>query len=247
MQAKNHVDKMAATIDLRTLVNFLCLLPITFPEKLGGSLPDFEFDFDALPGTQHEFKIVVKAGKEECFVQKVAQGANLHIQFEVLRGGDRSINVVLIDPNYQVIQHLPYQTDGKIDHVAVMFGAYQVCFDNTASRFAEKLVYIYLVTYVPEEWSKYLQEIQSVSASVQNFTGALAGVQSSIEKVKIHQSESRMNVIMDWYLLTGNNKYIVYWSIFQICVIVCTAVFQIFCLRRLFRVPNVTPTSKPRA
>lgn len=49
-------------------------------------------------------------------------------------------------------------------------GAYQVCFDNTASRFAEKLVYIYLVTYVPEEWSKYLQEIQSVSASVQNFT-----------------------------------------------------------------------------
>lgn len=82
---KNHVDKMAATIDLRTLVNFLCLLPITFPEKLGGSLPDFEFDFDALPGTQHEFKIVVKAGKEECFVQKVAQGANLHIQFEVIR------------------------------------------------------------------------------------------------------------------------------------------------------------------
>lgn len=76
---------MAATIDLRTLVNFFCLLPITFPEKLGGSLPDFEFDFDALPGTQHEFKIVVKAGKEECFVQKVAQGANLHIQFEVIR------------------------------------------------------------------------------------------------------------------------------------------------------------------
>lgn len=70
---------------LLTLMNFLCILPITMSEQLGGSLPNFEFDFDALPGTQHEFKIFVKGGKEECFVQKVAQGANLHVQFEVIR------------------------------------------------------------------------------------------------------------------------------------------------------------------
>lgn len=70
---------------LLTLLNFLCILPITMPEQLGGSLPNFEFDFDALPGTQHDFKIFVKGGKEECFVQKVAQGANLHVQFEVIR------------------------------------------------------------------------------------------------------------------------------------------------------------------
>ncbi|XP_048753567.1 transmembrane emp24 domain-containing protein 5-like [Ostrea edulis] len=238
---------MAISTKPLPLLYFLCFLQMTSSEKLGGSLPDFEFDFDALPGTQHEFKIFVKAGEEECFVQKAAQGANLHVQFEVLRGGDRTINVVLIDPNYQIIHHLPYQTDGKIDHVAVMYGAYQFCFDNTVSKLAGKLVYIYIVTYVPEEWTKYVKEIESVSASVLNFTGALAGVQTSIEQVKLHQTESRMHVIKDWYLVTGNNRYIMYWSIFQICVVIFTAIFQVFCLRRLFRVPTMTPTSKPRA
>ena len=55
-------------------------------------------------------------------------------------------------------------------NLTLIVGAYQVCFDNTASRFGEKLVYMYMVTYITEEWTKYLEEIQSVSSSVQNFT-----------------------------------------------------------------------------
>lgn len=44
---------------------------------------DGDFDYDALPGTQHEFKVQVNAGKEECFAQKVALGAVFHVQYEV--------------------------------------------------------------------------------------------------------------------------------------------------------------------
>lgn len=44
---------------------------------------DGDFDYDELPGTQHEFKIEVSAGKEECFAQKVASGAMFHVQYEV--------------------------------------------------------------------------------------------------------------------------------------------------------------------
>ena len=42
-----------------------------------------EFDFDGLPGAQHEFKVEVGAGKEECFFQKVVAGGKMHISFEV--------------------------------------------------------------------------------------------------------------------------------------------------------------------
>lgn len=42
-----------------------------------------EFSFDGLPGAQHEFKVEVAANQEECFVQRVAQSANLHASFEV--------------------------------------------------------------------------------------------------------------------------------------------------------------------
>lgn len=42
-----------------------------------------DFSFDGLPGAQHEFKLEVPGNQEECFVQKVAQNAELHASFEV--------------------------------------------------------------------------------------------------------------------------------------------------------------------
>lgn len=208
---------------------------------------DGDFDYDALPGTQHEFKVQVNAGKEECFAQKVALGAVFHVQYEVLRGGDRAIDVVVIDPDIKVTEHDASKTEGHITFKATKEGYFQVCLDNTPYRFSGKLVYIYIVTYIMEEWAQYMEEIQSVSLTAQNFSRSLTEVQTSIDAVKFHQSESRMHVIRDWYLATGNNQHIMYWSIFQISVIIVTSFFQVFCLRRLFRTTAVTPTSKPRA
>lgn len=42
-----------------------------------------EFDFDGLPGAQHEFKIQVGPGHVECFYQKIVQGGKIHVSFEV--------------------------------------------------------------------------------------------------------------------------------------------------------------------
>lgn len=49
-------------------------------------------------------------------------------------------------------------------------GYFQVCLDNTPYRFSGKLVYIYIVTYIMEEWAQYMEEIQSVSLTAQNFS-----------------------------------------------------------------------------
>lgn len=45
-----------------------------------------------------------------------------------------------------------------------------MCLDNTPYRFSGKLVYIYIVTYIMEEWAQYMEEIQSVSLTAQNFS-----------------------------------------------------------------------------
>lgn len=49
-------------------------------------------------------------------------------------------------------------------------GYFQVCIDNTPYRFSAKLVYIYIVTYIMEEWAQYVEEIQSISLTAQNFS-----------------------------------------------------------------------------
>ena len=66
---------------------FICaILGTTLPwgsgERVLGQEDD-EFDFDGLPGAQHEFKMSVEAGREECFFQKLVQGGKLHVSFEV--------------------------------------------------------------------------------------------------------------------------------------------------------------------
>ena len=42
-----------------------------------------DFDFDGLPGVQHEFKVDIPGGAEECFFQKAARGAKFYVSFEV--------------------------------------------------------------------------------------------------------------------------------------------------------------------
>jgi hypothetical protein len=55
---------------------------ITFSENILGE-EDGEFDFDGLPGAQHEFKIEIAAGGDQCFYQKIKAGAEMHMSFEV--------------------------------------------------------------------------------------------------------------------------------------------------------------------
>ena len=78
------------------------------------------------------------------------------------------------------------------------------------------------------------------------FQVSLDMVKNSISDAIIHQAQSRMHIIKDWYLISGNNTYITTWSILQCCVIVISSVCQVYFLRRLFRYTNVKP-AKPRA
>ncbi|XP_060552557.1 transmembrane emp24 domain-containing protein 6-like isoform X4 [Ruditapes philippinarum] len=228
-------------------VIFSILWPEGWAEVVLGTETD-EFDFDGLPGAQHEFKIEVGAGKEECFYQKIVAGGKLHISFEVIYGGDTRINAYLRNPvNPGYIDSVEYQGVGTLMHHAQFTGPYAICLDNTMSRMASKLVYVFLVTYVEEEWSKYRQEIEEVELTVSNFTVSIQNVHESVKDALVHQAQSRMHVIKDWYLITGNNSYIQTWSICQCVVVIMCSGIQVFFVRRLFRGTNVTPTAKPRA
>ncbi|XP_021356650.1 transmembrane emp24 domain-containing protein 6-like isoform X2 [Mizuhopecten yessoensis] len=234
-----HIPRVLALLFLCT-----CLYSCTI---VSGAEYD-DFDFDGLPGVQHEFKIEVQAGREECFHQKVAEGANLHMSFEVLRGGsERLIDIIVRDPTNYVVESHYSKSEVTIQHKVPMAGVYTICLDNTFSRMASKLVYVYLITFVPEEWTKYVQEIEDMNMAVTNFTYSISVVQKSLEQATLHQASSRMNVVKDWYLIMSNNSYIVKWSIAQMCVVTCSSIFTVLFVRRLFKISNVTPSQKPRA
>ncbi|XP_052820869.1 transmembrane emp24 domain-containing protein 6-like isoform X1 [Mya arenaria] len=221
-------------------------------EKVLGEETD-EFDFDGLPGAQHEFKIEIGAGREECFYQKIVAGGKIHVSFEVLRGGDGNSALYLLDHDHVTDRISVLEKTDQVPRGGFQYGPfeetrpYAICLDNTQSRMASKLVYVYLVTYVEEEWSKYRQEIEDLSLTVSNFTDTIQHVQESITDALVHQAKSRMDVIRDWYTITGNNSYVQRWSMCQCVVVVLSACIQVYFVRRLFRFTTVTGTHKPRA
>ncbi|XP_074654864.1 transmembrane emp24 domain-containing protein 5-like [Tubulanus polymorphus] len=220
------------------------------PEIIGdneNSAMDDDFDFEGLPGATYEFKMNVGAGGRECFFQNMKSGAELHVSFEVLRGADRNIDLVVHKPNGEVLASELWKSDGSIEKDIVDTGPYEICIDNSFSRFSSKLVYLYIVSYHMADWEAYSDDINKLELTVGNFSNSISKVAKAISDTLRFQAASRREVIRDWYLIHNNNRYINYWSIFQILIIICTSGTQVYFLRKMFHTKNVTPTSKPRA
>lgn len=121
------------------------------------------------PGFQYEFKVEVAAGKQECFHQFIKQNAQMHLSFEVLRGADRNVDVTFKKDSRVIESHM-WTFEGNSDLEISEEGVYTLCIDNAFSRFSSKLVYVYFVAYVADEWHKYTEELKTFQISVNNFT-----------------------------------------------------------------------------
>jgi hypothetical protein len=89
-----------------------------------------------------------------------------------------------------------------------LIGYYAMCIDNTVSRFASKLVSLYVASFKRDEWEKYIQELTDAEVTVGNFTNSLRNVDNNIgEMIKKLDASRRVNSY-DWYLVDGNNRYL---------------------------------------
>ncbi|CAH1776122.1 unnamed protein product [Owenia fusiformis] len=206
-----------------------------------------DFDFDGLPGAQHEFRIEVGAGKEECFFQKIAKGANLHVTFEVLRGADRNIDFIIKRADGSIFDSHLWTHEGTTEKLIEEEGPLAFCFENYHSRFASKLVFMFLDVWHEADWMEFDRNNEQIDISVDTMRTTLQKVDTSISKMRNFQAISRKHVIADWYLSLANNKYIQNLSIAMSCIIICTSCLQTYFVRKLFATKNVTSTQKPRA
>ncbi|RUS89251.1 hypothetical protein EGW08_002994 [Elysia chlorotica] len=228
-----------------TILTLVVTSPVVKGENVMG-VEDDEFDFDGLPGAQHDFKVYVHAGMEECFFQKVAQGAEFYARFEVLKGGDKIVDFYIRDYTGQVIN----QTTGKDGFFSlhnVTGGTMALCIDNVFDRYGYKVVYVYMVSIIMQEWFKYQNELENIKILASNFSESLTSVESSIVQMRSSQTKARFFVVRDWYMALGNRYYVGMWSMLQCGLIIVAAIAQVFALRRLFRTTTTTPSMKPRA
>ncbi|XP_031835359.1 transmembrane emp24 domain-containing protein A [Nomia melanderi] len=182
------------------------------------------------------YKVHIDARKEDCYFQYASAGADFYVHFQVIRGGDGKAGFSVRNPE-GTLDH-PYQwlsSSGYQDTVRTA-GYYSICVNNQFSRFASKLVNLYISVIRYDEWDKYTKELKELDLSVDNFTTSISNVEKNVNEMFQTQHLSRSREARDLNLLLDNNFYVQVWSITQITVIIIATTTQIYYVRKLFQV-----------
>jgi len=190
--------------------------------------------YENAPGVAMDYKVHIDAGKEDCYYQYVHPGSTLYVAFQVLRGGDGQAGFAVRHPNGQIVHPYVWKAQSDYQETSAAGGYYGVCIDNQFSRFASKLVNIYITTFRYDEWEKYTKELEALDMNVQNFTVMISGVDQRIGGVLQLLHKSRSHESRDAAMLEDSLSYVSFWSLMQCLVIMATSSVQVYFVRKLF-------------
>lgn len=200
--------------------------------------------YETLPAVALDYKVHIDAGKEDCYFQYVNAGATFYVNFQVIRGGDGKAGLAVRNPEGTIVHAYQWLANSEYQDTAKYPGYYSICINNQFSRFASKLVNLYITVIRYDEWDKYAKELEELNLSVENFTTAITNVERNINEMLHTQHLSRSREARDMSLLLDNNAYVQTWSIAQIIVILVTTTIQVYFVRKLF---EVKPSRHSRA
>jgi len=187
------------------------------------------------PAKTMDYKIQVDAGKEECVFQFTNAGFHFFVDFHVIRGGDGQASFTVRDPNGIIVLPYEWKSQASYETENSLEGYYTVCVDNQYSRFAGKVVSIYMATYEAAGWERYSADLEKADVNIRVFTRNLAMIAKSISSMihLLHQSKSFE--ARDYAILSDNNYNIGFWSSVQCIIMLGSGVLHVYIIRRLFR------------
>ncbi|KAL1490262.1 hypothetical protein ABEB36_012986 [Hypothenemus hampei] len=181
-----------------------------------------------------DYKVHIDPGKEDCYFQYVNPGATFYVSFQVVRGGDGMAGFAVRNPQGTIVHPYQWKPNSEYQEQSSTGGYFSVCIDNQFSKFAGKLVNIYLTVVRYDMWEQYTKEVEELNMNMENFTTTITGVERNINEMLQYQHHTKGREAWDMNLLLGNNSYVVRWSIVQILVIAGTTIVQVYFVRKLF-------------
>lgn len=127
---------------------------------------------------------------------------------KVVRGGDGMAGFAVRNPAGQIVK--PYQWQATADYTDQVSpgGYYSVCIDNQFSRFAGKLVNIYITVVKYDAWDKYAKEIEELQLNMENFTVSSRIIWNSV-----------VCCLLIWFYLNSSRQQLEPWNVISmICL-----------------------------
>lgn len=185
-----------------------------------------------------EFTFDLADNVEDCFYEEIKRNTSAYFEFQVSAGGQLDVDVVLKDPQNQVIYSLERATFDSHQFTAETTGVYTACFSNKFSAFSHKIVYVdFQVGEEPalpgvDEHATVLTQMETSSQAIHKALNEILDAQTH-HRLREAQGRKRAEDI---------NQRVTVWASLETAVLILIGFAQILILRNFFtdRKPSQT-------
>ncbi|XP_068448527.1 transmembrane emp24 domain-containing protein 1b [Clinocottus analis] len=189
-----------------------------------------------------EFTFLVPAGRSECFFQTAMRNGTMEVEYQVIAGAGMDVDFTIISPEGVHLIIESRRSDGVHVVEATVEGDYQICFDNSFSRFSEKMVFFEIIIEGQggdvggdEEWPGLVEPDGSLlEYKLDDIRESMDSLHKRLERSRHMQTALRAFEARDRNLLEDNLWRVSFWSCASVLVMLCVAFTQVYTVRKLF-------------
>ncbi|CAG2202966.1 ERP2 [Mytilus edulis] len=192
-------------------------------------------------GMDNDFTVDIPAGHQSCFFETIkTRNIEFEVEYQVIDGGDMDINFFLQAPDGRVLLTESGKSDAAHKFTADIEGDYQLCFDNTFSRFSSKLVFFEILSDENDDenttnWKNAKEELGTlIDMTVDDFQKLIDNVQTNLDQTELAQTMLRNFEARDRNAQEISFNRVNFLSAVQAFVMISVGLTQVLLIRSLF-------------
>uniref|UniRef100_UPI0037E7E64D transmembrane emp24 domain-containing protein 1b n=1 Tax=Semicossyphus pulcher TaxID=241346 RepID=UPI0037E7E64D len=189
-----------------------------------------------------EFTFLLPAGRSECFFQTALKNGTMEVEYQVIGGAGMDVDFTILTPEGVRVVIDSRRSDAVHVVEPTVAGDYQICFDNSFSRFSEKMVFFEIIIEGQggdvggdEEWAGLDEPDGSLlEYKLEDIRESMDSLHKRLERSRQMQTVLRAFEARDRNLLEDNLWRVSFWSCASVLVMLCVALTQVYTVRKLF-------------
>ena len=212
--------------------------------------------------------LTVPGNSRECLREDIAQGQNVKVLFQVLDGGDLSLDFEIDDPEGGRVHYSETLSDGRLDFRAAKSGFFHFCFNNAHSSADKQLsVDVVVGDSVDTGFAPNPDLLTPAEELVVSLSQVIQDVKYDQEYIHLRDI-AHQNSLWSFFfppllsshfyqfyhglcmlaavcfrhartVASNTNKRVMFWFFFQITLIIVLGVWQVIFVTRFFEVKRV--------
>eukprot|EP00993_Chasmostoma_nieuportense_P003898 NODE_4593_length_765_cov_36.423197_g4434_i0.p1 GENE.NODE_4593_length_765_cov_36.423197_g4434_i0~~NODE_4593_length_765_cov_36.423197_g4434_i0.p1 ORF type:complete len:195 (+),score=60.56 NODE_4593_length_765_cov_36.423197_g4434_i0:38-622(+) len=183
-----------------------------------------------LVGDASSMTIKIEPKTKECYMEDLVKGTEYTLQFQVTAGGLYDIDVHLYSPDHTLLKSWGVATEGKHTWVTEREGKYLFCLSNEMAKWTPKWVSFSLSQTNNPDLAK-LEHIDPIERTIMELSEGLNDLQEEQHYLRSVERIHRQTI-------DATNVRMLYWSMFEVLVLLSMGLFQIYYLKRFLEVKS---------